>query len=111
MASKFFCRECGETVVWGERVNRWVHETAPNDHAIALAKRGEDYEPLVDPEPVFSDRSEMIGEALEGQNNIGSTGTLDGDHDGPIGREEWIRLRVLADQVLSLGGDDAGLSE
>ena len=114
MADTFFCRECGETVIWGERVRRWVHETAPNDHAITLAKRGAlpgegvpDDNPLDHREPEdgpLSHEREMIGDPLTYLNNVGTTGTLDGDDDGHEQRR-WIDLRYLIDRAWgSVGG-------
>lgn len=106
MADKFFCRECGEAVIWGERKRRWTHTESADDHTITLAKTSGPFE---EGEAVFADRSEMIGEPLNYLNNIGSTGSLDGLNDEQFSNPRWVELRILIDQVLT--GEKDGLVE
>lgn len=97
---RFFCRECGNAVVW--RVHRWTHTEAADDHAITLAKITS--EAVDSSEPVFVDRSKMIGEPLERLNNIGTTGSLDGLNDKQFTNPKWVKLRILIDQCWELMG-------
>ncbi len=100
---KFFCRECGEVVIWSERKHRWTHESVHDDHAITLAKASDVHHHKKDPSPLLVNR-EMIGEPLEGQNNIGTTGSLDGRTAVKFSKRKWVELRVIIDQVWELTG-------
>jgi len=94
MANRYFCRECGEIIIWGG--HRWTHTEVEDDHVITLGKANIFGEPLVD----HSD----TGAPLKYLNNIGSVGTLDGDTDEYFTNRKWVELRVLIDQVWGLLG-------
>ena len=112
MANKFFCRECGGAVIWGERKRRWTHAKKSDDHDVILAKtNGPFSEGEGVPDEVLVDRSDMIGEPLDGLNNIGTVGTLDGQHDESLTHREWIDLRYLIDRAWTQIGGKYGLVE
>ncbi len=102
MADSFFCRECGESVIWGERVRSWVHTQVANDHKISLAKRDawKEMDDTTYETPVFADRSDlMIGDPLPGIKNLGTSGSLDGKMDKPFSNKRWAYLRRLVDRA------------
>ena len=94
MADRFFCRECGEAVIWGERKHRWTHERVEDDHAITLAKASE--QPVEDMSTIY--------EPLEELNNIGTTGSLDGRTSVRFANARWVSLRIMIDAVWELTG-------